>query len=192
LTIRRFFRPFIGMKLVLVVFISIFSSFVHSQEVIEPSAKFCGRSDIDVAKSIDSIIPALYGIVSGKAGSNKKWPLLKELFSKDATVTPVFHEKSGQMKATINSVDEFIALNKQIFKDQDFYETEVARKVFRFGHMANILSRYESRDSIGGEPYAQGINSFQLLNDGARWCVISVTWDSNSLEHPIGNKLTGK
>jgi len=155
------------------------------QAADEQREYFCGSENPVEAQSIDTIIPALYQTVSGKAGSKKNWSLLKALFAETASVTPVFHASGGEMNAKISTVDEFIALNKTIFKDQDFFETEVSRKTFTFGHMANILSHYESRDAMGAEPYAQGINSFQLLNDGRRWCVISVTWDSHSTDHPI-------
>jgi len=150
---------------------------------------FCGPENPAEARSVETIIPALYQTVSGKAGSNKNWPLLKVLFAETASVTPVFHTKDGKMTANISSVDEFIALNKAIFKDQDFFETEIDRQTFTFGHMANILSHYASRDAVGAEPYAQGVNSFQLLNDGRRWCVISVTWDSHSQDHPLQGKV---
>jgi len=168
------------------VFSTLFSTYSVAEE---PHAYFCGPENPVEARSIEAIIPALYQIVSGKAGSDKNWPLMKTLFADTASVTPVFHTKEGKMTANISSVDEFIALNKTIFKDQNFFETEVGNKTFTFGHMANVLSHYESRDAIGAEPYAQGVNSFQLLNDGRRWCVISVTWDSHSKDHPLKDNI---
>jgi hypothetical protein len=138
--------------------------------------------------SIESIIPALYNTVSGDAGSKKNWSLLKKLHSPNAIITPLFH-KNGLPTAKISSVDEFIALNEQIFKDINFYEKEVANKIFVYGHMATILSHYESRDDVNAAPYSQGVNSFQLLNDGRRWCVISVTWDSDKGGHFIDKNL---
>lgn len=155
----------------------------------QTSDYFCGPENPPEARSLDTILPALYGIVSGKAGSVRNWPLLKDLFAKNAVITPVYHDENGQSLAEMITVDAFIALNKSTFKDQDFFEQEIARQTFVFGHMANILSHYQSRDVVGAEPYAQGINSFQLLNDGRRWCVISVTWDSDQKAHPLNGKL---
>ena len=145
---------------------------------------FCGNENPIEAQQVETIIPALYNIVSGDAGVPKDWHLMKNLFSPNAIITPVFH-KNNLPQASISSVDEFIALNKKIFKDINFYETEVKQVSFRYGHMATILSHYESRDAHDKKPYSQGINSFQLLNDGRRWCVISVTWDSDKGNHHI-------
>jgi len=158
-------------------------SSVQAQET-QKADYFCGVDTPEAAQSIETIIPALYQIVSGDAGAKKDWPLMKSLFAPDAIVTPVFHKK-GIPQASITSVDEFITLNKQIFKNINFYETEVKQTSLVYGHMATILSHYESRDDHNKEPYSQGINSFQLLNDGRRWCVISVTWDSDKGGHKI-------
>ena len=149
---------------------------------------FCGVDVPAESLSIETIIPALYRTVSGDAGSIKDWALLKKLHAPNGIITPLFH-KDGKPIANISSVDEFIALNKKIFKDINFYETEVASKIFTYGHMATILSHYESRDNRNSKPYSQGINSFQLVNDGRRWCVISVTWDSDKGGHPVSSEM---
>jgi hypothetical protein len=152
---------------------------------------FCGVDVPVESLSIETIIPALYRIVSGDAGSIKNWSLLKKLHAPNAIITPLFHE-DGKPSASISSVDKFIALNKKIFKDINFYETEVASRIFTYGHMATILSHYESRDNRNSKPYSQGINSFQLVNDGRRWCVISVTWDSDKGGHPVSSGMLQK
>jgi len=145
---------------------------------------FCGKDNPIQAQSLKTIIPTLYSIVSGNAGSDKNWELLKKLHKKDAIITPVFHTETNHT-AKMYSVEEFIDLNKQIFQNINFYESEISQQVIQYGHMATILSHYESRDKLGATPYAQGVNSFQLLNDGRRWCVISVTWDSTKGGHSI-------
>lgn len=151
----------------------------------QPSQEyFCGPDYPEESQSIDTIIPAIYKSVSGFSGSEKNWGLLRKLHSPTATITPVFHHE-GTHTAKTYSLDEFIELNKIIFKDKNFFENEVNSKIFSYGHTATVLSHYESRDSLIGVPYSQGVNSFQLLNDGRRWCVISVTWDSDKGGHQI-------
>jgi len=166
------------------------SSFLVGAPAIaqQPQDYFCGPEVPKESLSIEDIIPALYSIVSGDAGIKKNWSLLRKLHSPEAIITPLFH-KDGKPRAKAHSVDEFIALNEKIFKDINFYENEVKSKIFTYGHMATILSRYESRDDLQAAPYAQGINSFQLLNDGRRWCVISVTWDSDKGGHLLSKGM---
>jgi hypothetical protein len=38
------------------------------------------------------------------------------------------------------------------------------------------------------EPFARGINSFQLMNDGSRWWVVSIYWQGEGASNPIPTK----
>lgn len=142
------------------------------------SQPFCGSTNPSQAHDLNGITKVLYKIVSGKAGEEKNWALMRTLFAPNSTITPIFHNRAGHTVRAM-SVEDFISLNRQIFANINFFETEVKANVFRYGNTATILSQYESRDDIGGAPYSTGVNSFQLVNDGIRWCVISVTWDSD-------------
>jgi hypothetical protein len=51
-----------------------------------------------------------------------------------------------------------------------------------------VFSSYESRHSPADKPFERGINSIQLLNDGTRWWVISILWDTER----AGNRLPAK
>jgi hypothetical protein len=59
-----------------------------------------------------------------------------------------------------------------------FYESEVSRKVEQFGAIAHVFSTYESRHAPEEKPFSRGINSIQLFNDGKRWWVVTIFWDS--------------
>lgn len=142
---------------------------------------YCGE-ELAQAKNLQNIVPTLYSIVSGPVGAKHDWELLRKLFSSDANITPVFHDANHPVIKPLK-VDDFISLNKELFENQSFFETEVASQIISVGHMATILSLYESRETPEAEPYSTGVNSFQLLNDGRRWCVISVTWDSDKGGH---------
>ncbi|MEJ6473676.1 hypothetical protein [Pseudoalteromonas piscicida] len=168
-------------------FIATLACAIATSAYAEPNY-FCGADNPKQAAQIETLISALYDTVSGRPEEIKDWHLLKQLFSPEAMITPVFH-KGGDVIAQPGSVDQFIALNKRLFKDVGFFEREVSQKIFKFGHMANVLSVYESRRSPELAPYARGVNSFQLLNDGRRWCVLSVTWDSESEKHPLTEQI---
>ena len=157
-------------------------------QINESSTFFCGEP-LPQAVALDSIVPTLYQIVSGPAGSKRDWKLMHQLFAPTATITPVFHA-DGQPKIMLLTVDEFVALNEKLFKDIGFFETEVDNQTIQVGHMATVISLYESREAPQQSAYSRGINSFQLLNDGRRWCVISVTWDSDKGSHFIPNRIS--
>lgn len=167
-------------KSAFILLTTIFSTIVVATEKSQP---FCGSSKPEQAKNLNNFTKELYQIVSGKAQSKRNWQLMRDLFSPEGQVTPVFNNKEGH-KISKLTVDEFIELNKVVFADVDFYETEVNSNIYQYGNSATIISQYESRDAIDAAPYSTGVNSFQLVNDGNRWCVISVTWDSDKGLYP--------
>jgi hypothetical protein len=58
-----------------------------------------------------------------------------------------------------------------------FFESEVARTTETFGQVAHVFSTYQSRHDKGdAKPFARGINSIQLYNDGTRWYVLNLVW----------------
>lgn len=157
---------------------------LQTQQVLaNDNTNQCGGNAVKEAQNLQEITKTLYGIVSGKAGSERNWQLMRQLFQPNARISPIFNNPNGHTIESF-SVDEFIKLNKEVFADVDFFETEVSSKIYRFGNTATIISQYESRDKLDAAPYSTGVNSFQLVNDGERWCVISVTWDSDKGRYP--------
>ena len=62
----------------------------------------------------------------------------------------------------------------------------MARRADGFGHIMHVFSTYESRHREDDpEPFARGINSIQLMNDGRRWWVVSIFWEAESPQAPI-------
>ena len=52
--------------------------------------------------------------------------------------------------------------------------------------VTHIFSAYESKRAASDpKPFARGINSIQLFNDGARWWVVGVLWDNERPDKPI-------
>jgi hypothetical protein len=55
-----------------------------------------------------------------------------------------------------------------------------------FGHIAHVFSTYASfANADDPEPFARGINSFQLMHDGERWWIVTLYWENESPEQPI-------
>ena len=129
------------------------------------------------AVSIDSLMKALYETISGKAGQPRQWERDRALHHPKALLIPARQAKGGP-GAGVFSFDEFVASRAPYLEANDFYEIEIARKEFRFGAIAHVLSFYEARTAPGGDLLRRGVNSIQLLNDGERWWVMSILWDN--------------
>lgn len=128
------------------------------------------------------LVRELYRIVSGPAGVAKDWARLRALHAPGAIITVPRHAGDALLVSTYN-IEQFTALNDRLFGQRGFFETELRQEVQQFGHVAHVWSAYASRERADGQPYAVGINSFQLLNDGKSWCVLSATWDGDAARH---------
>ena len=138
-------------------------------------------------KSIDSILTALYAVISGPAG-DRDWNHFRSLFAKDARLTSDTKE-SADHPARLMSPDEYITLAGGYFKSHAFYENAIVNKVDRFGNIAQVFSSYESRNAPNEKPFALGINSIQLFYDQNRWYVLSILWDEETPTNPLPANL---
>jgi hypothetical protein len=145
----------------------------------------------DVA-SIDAIINASYKTISGPARRKRDWDRQRALFLPAARLIPTAvkpGENEGDLAPQILDVEEYIARVEPLFREQGFYETEIARRTEQFGQIAQVWSTYESRHAEDDpEPFMRGINSFQLFHDGDRWWIVNIYWQHESATHPIPEK----
>jgi hypothetical protein len=126
--------------------------------------------------SIDSIIRALYDVISGPAGA-RDWVRFHSLFAEGARMIPVRTTPQGSA-AAVMTPDDYEKRAGASFEKTAFYESELARRVETFGNIAHVFSTYESRRAPGEKPFARGINSFQLVKVGNAWKVMTILWDS--------------
>jgi len=137
--------------------------------------------------SLDSIMKAVYDVISGDAGKARDWDRFRTLFHKDARLIPAGKNPATKM-AGANAVtpEDYIKRSGPMFAKDGFHERELARQVDQFGNIAQVFSTYHAfRKSDDKEPFLRGINSFQLLNDGKRWWVVSIYWQAESADNPI-------
>jgi hypothetical protein len=146
----------------------------------------------DVA-SMDAIIAALYDVISGPMGQKRDWNRFRSLFYPGAKLMPSIHPPTGPARILISSPDEFAARSAPILEQRGFFERETARTAEQFGSIAHVFSTYDSRNKLDDpQPFARGINSIQLLNDGQRWWVVSIYWDAERPGLTIPDKYLRK
>lgn len=140
----------------------------------------------DVA-SLDAIMKAVYDVISGDAAKTRDWDRFRSLFYKDARLIPSSkNAETGVFGARVLSPDDYVARAAPNMAKNGFFESELARRVDQYGNIAHVFSTYESRHSLSDKtPFARGINSFQLLNDGKRWWVLTIYWQGETPENLI-------
>lgn len=134
--------------------------------------------------SRDTIMRAIYEVISGPAGE-RDWKRFRSLFLPQARFTEAGRNPDGSGFVISWSVDEFVRDATEVFSKEAFYENSIVNQSESYGNIAQIFSSYESRHAPGEKPFQRGINSIQLLNDGIRWWVISIAWDSERGDNPL-------
>ena len=148
-----------------------------------PKATACKPRPEDV-ESPDAIIKAMYDTLSGPAG-DRNWRRERSLFMEGALLVPIGKRIHRESEFQVMSLDEWIDDAREFLAENDFYESEVMRKSFRFGDMVAAFSTYEARHKPDEAPIARGINSIQLVFNEGRWWILSVMWDNETKENPV-------
>ena len=164
-------------------------TFGQAQPEPKPAAETPAANPADV-KSIDSIVAALYDVISGPAGQKRDWNRMRSLFWPGAHLAPVVakQDKNGNA-ARVFTVEEYITRSEPFFAKEGFYENAVANRVDQWAQIASVFSTYESRHAKGEKPFARGINSIQVFNDGQRWWVLNILWQNASEQNPLPERL---
>lgn len=138
----------------------------------------------DVA-TMDSIIAALYDVISGPAGK-RDWDRFRSLFIAGARLIPTGVRPTGEAVSRVLTVEDYAQRNGPFFEKQGFFEREAARRTETFGNIAHVFSTYESRHAKeDAKPFQRGINSIQLMNDGKRWWIVTIFWQGEDEKNPI-------
>lgn len=143
--------------------------------------------------SIDSIIAAVYDVISGPAAKKRDWDRMRSLFLPGARLIPTGPRQAGGYGSRVLTVDEYIERSSPFFEKEGFYETETARVTEQFGNIAHAFSTYDSRHAPSdAKPFARGINSIQLMNDGTRWWIVTIFWQGEDPKNPLPEKYLKK
>ena len=163
-----------------------------SQAPPQPAARAA-----DVA-SVESIVAAVYDVISGPAGQKRDWDRMRSLFAPGARLIPTSPVRPPGAKpdtpltgaepyaSHVLDVEGYVTRSGDYLEKNGFFERETARRVETFGHVAHVWSTYEARHKAEDpEPFMRGINSIQLMNDGKRWWVVTIFWEAETPRTPL-------
>ena len=162
----------------------------------EPQAKPAGpptaappaARPADVA-SVDAIIAALYDVISGPAGKKRDWDRMRSLFHPSARLAAVGVRPTGEIALRSMTVEDYVQTSGPYLEQNGFFEREISQTSETYGGMVHRFSTYESRHTATDPtPFARGINSIQLVNDGQRWWVVTIFWEGERPDNPIPSK----
>lgn len=145
----------------------------------------------DDVKSIDSILAALYNVISGPAGE-RDWNRFRSLFLPSATLTSAGKDREGNIHVRPRTVEGYVTGAGGYFGQHGFFESPIVSRVQTFGNVAQVFCSYESRGAAGEAPFARGINSIQLAHDGKRWWIVSILWDEERPDNPLPKEFAAR
>lgn len=183
------------MKNVIIFAVILVSTFTTAVAQTQPPAQATVKEAnlADVA-TIDSIMKAVYDVISGDAGEKRDWDRFRLLFHKDAKLIPSGkNPQTGVTGARFLTPEDYVTRSGPMLEKNGFHERELARKVDQFGNIAHVFSTYHAfKAKDDKEPFMRGINSFQLMNDGKRWWVINIFWLAETPDNLIPKKYLNK
>ena len=140
-------------------------------------------------KSVDAIVHALYDVISGPIGQKRDWDRFRSLFASGARLIPTGRDPAGKPRLLTWTADDYVITAGGNLEKNGFFEREISRTSDQYGKVVHVFSSYESRRLAADEkPFARGINSIQLFDDGTRWWIVSVLWEQESAANPIPAK----
>jgi hypothetical protein len=143
----------------------------------------------DVA-TLDGIMSAVYNLISGDAGQKRDWDRFRTLFHPQARMIPTGKNPNTNLfGATALTPDDYIKRAGNYLEKEGFHESEIGRKTEIYGNIAQVFSAYEGKHKLTDKkPFLRGINSFQLLNDGKRWWVVTIFWQQETPDNIVPKK----
>jgi hypothetical protein len=155
---------------------------VEQPEEAPPVEGLVEANPADVA-SPEALVNAYYESVSGVLGQSRDWDRFRSLFRADVVLLSVRATATVMAPPAPMTVDQYVRLNGKYFEGTGYMETSIRNDIDVYGGLAQVFSTFESRHKGETEPYARGINGFQLVFDGHRWWINALTWQSESPEN---------
>ena len=144
---------------------------------------------VDVATP-EALVAACYDVISGPAGP-RDWDRFRSLFLPSARMTVAGVGKDGAVHLRSLGIEDYVSRSGGMMLKEGFFERGVLGKTVRYGHTATVRSVYQSRHAPGdAQPFAGGVNTFNLVNDGTRWWVASLQWEASSPTLPAPTDLS--
>lgn len=160
--------------------------------ILLPFGSSAQEADPADVETVDGIIAALYGSISGPIGQERDFGRFRSLFAPDGRLIPTTpNAPDGYLHMT---PEEYWSRSSQALSEIGFTEAEIGRVTEAFGNVTHVFSTYESYRLDQGEPdgpFARGINSIQLVHAKGRFWILSVMWDSERPDNPIPARYIG-
>jgi hypothetical protein len=147
-------------------------------------AGLCAQQMPGKFATADGIMAEFYACLDVQKGGQIDSARLTELFWPGAQLDGVYKMRKDTTHYGNDRVDipEYLKIIKEVCATHRFKEWETGRKTMAYGHLMTIYSAYELIDvnAKNDTIHLQGVNTFQLFNDGKRWWITYCSYEEES------------
>jgi hypothetical protein len=152
-----------------------------------PKSTIAPADPADV-RTVADLVRASYEVINGPAGVPRQWDRDRTFYMPGATYVSVW-EEDGKVKTKIMTPEDY---RRDFTIGAGVFETEVGRRIERYGHVAQVRSVAVVRSTPDRPVRARYINYFHLYWDGSRWWIAGMVWEKESPSAPIPEAWIGK
>ena len=127
--------------------------------------------------TIESIIPAVYDVISGPKGE-RDWNQFHNLFHSNAILGSTIKDSLDIYRFISFTPKGYQDRNQPFFERNNFFEEELTREVTSFGGLAMVASTYQFKFEKDGPIIQKGTNHIQLIKENGRWWITSLIWEA--------------
>ena len=139
---------------------------------------------------INETVAGVFGAICFEPGQPPNMPGIKNYFTESGMLVDY-----NQDEPLILPVDDFIKhFNSQwqMGNIPSLEDREVHQETKIYGRVAHRFSFYEARfDKNDPQPFAQGVNSIQLIKIAGEWRITSMAWNDDNRGDGFFKKIVG-
>ena len=126
---------------------------------------------------LTNTLDAYFAALSGPQGE-RDWTALRAATLDTARFDPIGIDQAGQNRYYPQSREEFLAHIDAYARTTGFFQRPVDPEFRCWRRVAQVWTRFESRNAADGPVIDRGRMGLHLVHDGTRWSIAHVQWNS--------------
>lgn len=138
----------------------------------------------------EQVVESIYQLVSSDAGNIPDWNAVRSHFLENSVVVLRVTRDSTAIFSLQGFIDDFVRFyGTPAVQKNGFTEKIIRMKPMVMGNIAHVLVLYEAHIPRTSRPPQQGVDSWQLVKQGKKWFIVSVTNEIPTKDRPLPTEL---
>lgn len=138
----------------------------------------------------EQVVESIYQLVSSEAGKIPDWNVVRSHFLENSVVVLRVTRDSTAIFSLQGFIDDFVRFyGTPAVQKNGFSEKIIRMKPMVMGNIAHVLVLYEAHIPGTPRPPQQGVDSWELVKQGKKWFIVSVTNEIPTKDRPLPREL---